>query len=81
MPLLSMMSVTSQSIFHSSSDLYFQVIPLESFRAQSWNGSFVSVVAGGDGIPLTFANRHQYVERALHFRLHEMDRQVSILLL
>lgn len=53
------------------------VIPLESFRAQSWNGAFVPVMAGGDGIPLTFANRHQYVERALNFRLHEMDRQVA----
>ena len=54
----------------------FQIIPLESFKAQSWNGSFVAVVAGGDGIPLTFSNRNHYVDLALEFRLHEMDKQV-----
>ena len=55
----------------------FQIIPLESFKAQSWNGSFVAVVAGGDGIPLTFSNRSHYVDLALEFRLHEMDKQVD----
>jgi len=55
----------------------FQIIPLETFKAQSWDGSFVAATAGGDGIPLTFANRHLYADRALEFRLHEMDRQVD----
>ena len=36
------------------------------------------VVAGGDGIPLTFANRSYYVDLAVEFRLHEMDKQVNV---
>ena len=56
---------------------FHQIIPLETFKAQSWDGSFVSVVVGGDGIPLTFSNRNQYADQALEFRRHEMDRQVE----
>nr|CAB3252556.1 probable E3 ubiquitin-protein ligase HERC1 [Phallusia mammillata] len=56
---------------------FSDIIPLESFKAQSWDGRFVAAVAGGEGIPLTFANRIQYAERALQFRLHEMDRQIA----
>ncbi|XP_076815895.1 putative E3 ubiquitin-protein ligase HERC1 isoform X3 [Clavelina lepadiformis] len=54
-----------------------EIIPLETFKAQSWDGSFVSVVVGGDGIPLTFSNRNQYADQALEFRRHEMDRQIQ----
>uniref|UniRef100_H2Y861 HECT domain-containing protein n=1 Tax=Ciona savignyi TaxID=51511 RepID=H2Y861_CIOSA len=53
------------------------VIPLESFKAQSWSGSFKPVVVGGEHIKLTFANRGVYSEQALNFRLHEIDKQVS----
>jgi hypothetical protein len=28
-------------------------------------------------MPLTYHNRLDYVEKAIHFRLHEMDLQVS----
>nr|XP_026694983.1 probable E3 ubiquitin-protein ligase HERC1 isoform X2 [Ciona intestinalis] len=54
-----------------------EIIPLESFKAQSWNGKFVPVVVGGDGIPLTFRNRKEYSDQALYFRLHELDQQVE----
>uniref|UniRef100_A0A8C7YP15 HECT-type E3 ubiquitin transferase n=1 Tax=Oryzias sinensis TaxID=183150 RepID=A0A8C7YP15_9TELE len=56
----------------------FQVmIPLDSFVAHSADGMLVPVVPGGQNISLTFANRTEYVERALDYRLHEMDSQVA----
>lgn len=45
--------------------------------AHSANGKLVPVVPGGHNVPLTFSNRTEYVERALDYRLHEMDRQVG----
>jgi hypothetical protein len=36
----------------------------------------VPIIPGGNSIPLTFSNRKEYVERAIEYRLHEMDRQV-----
>lgn len=53
------------------------MIPLDSFVAHSADGKLVPVVPGGHNIPLTFSNRTEYVERALEYRLHEMDRQVT----
>ncbi|XP_076139905.1 putative E3 ubiquitin-protein ligase HERC1 isoform X8 [Alosa pseudoharengus] len=53
------------------------MIPLDSFVAHSADGKLVPVVPGGHNIPLTFSNRTDYVERALEYRLHEMDRQVA----
>ncbi|XP_028274446.1 probable E3 ubiquitin-protein ligase HERC1 isoform X2 [Parambassis ranga] len=53
------------------------MIPLDSFMAHSADGRLVPVVSGGQNIPLTFANRTEYVERALDYRLHEMDSQVA----
>lgn len=53
------------------------MIPLDSFVAHSADGKLVPVVPGGHNIPLTFSNRTEYVERALEYRLHEMDRQVA----
>ncbi|XP_065100040.1 probable E3 ubiquitin-protein ligase HERC1 isoform X2 [Paramisgurnus dabryanus] len=53
------------------------MIPLYSFVAHSANGTLVPVVPGGHNLPLTFSNRNEYVERALNYRLHEMDRQVA----
>lgn len=52
------------------------MIPLASFEAQSMMGQFVPVVPNGSDIKLTFKNRKEYFEKALHFRLHELDRQV-----
>uniref|UniRef100_A0A6Q2WPS0 HECT-type E3 ubiquitin transferase n=1 Tax=Esox lucius TaxID=8010 RepID=A0A6Q2WPS0_ESOLU len=43
----------------------------------SLDGKLVPVVPGGHNISLTFSNRNDYVERALDYRLHEMDRQVA----
>ncbi|XP_029920656.1 probable E3 ubiquitin-protein ligase HERC1 isoform X2 [Myripristis murdjan] len=53
------------------------MIPLDSFMAHSADGKLVPVVPGGQNISLTFANRSEYVERALEHRLHEMDSQVA----
>uniref|UniRef100_A0A8B9HD78 HECT-type E3 ubiquitin transferase n=1 Tax=Astyanax mexicanus TaxID=7994 RepID=A0A8B9HD78_ASTMX len=53
------------------------MIPLDSFVAHSADGKLVPVVPGGHNLPLTFTNRNEYVERALEYRLHEMDRQVA----
>ncbi|KAL1253293.1 hypothetical protein QQF64_017986 [Cirrhinus molitorella] len=53
------------------------MIPLDSFVAHSADGTLVPVIPGGHYVPLTFSNRNDYVERALHYRLHEMDRQVA----
>ena len=55
----------------------FQIIPIESFETQSADGRFVPMVPSGENIQLTFANRAEYVERALQYRMHEMDRQVE----
>ena len=54
------------------------MIPIDSFEAQSMSGQFVPIVPGGNSIKFTFHNRRDYVERALQFRLHELDRQVHI---
>lgn len=35
------------------------------------------IVSGGRSIALTFANRAEYVERAIEFRLREMDLQAA----
>lgn len=53
------------------------MIPLDSFVGQSADGKMVPIIPGGNSIPLTFSNRKEYVERAIEYRLHEMDRQVS----
>lgn len=55
----------------------FQIIPIESFETQSANGRFVPIVPSGENIQLTFSNRVEYVERALQYRMHEMDRQID----
>lgn len=52
------------------------MIPLDSFMAHSADGRLVPVVPRGQNISLTFSNRTEYVERALDYRLHEMDSQV-----
>ncbi|XP_019899964.2 probable E3 ubiquitin-protein ligase HERC1 isoform X1 [Esox lucius] len=58
-------------------DNFHVMIPLDSFVAHSADGKLVPVVPGGHNISLTFSNRNDYVERALDYRLHEMDRQVA----
>lgn len=53
------------------------MIPLDSFVAHSADGRLVPIVPGGQNISLNFANRTEYVERAVYYRLHEMDSQVA----
>ena len=53
------------------------MIPIESFEAQSMTGRFIPIIPGGSNIKLTFQNRKEYVEKALQFRLHELDEQVQ----
>ncbi|KAM6984699.1 putative E3 ubiquitin-protein ligase HERC1 [Aplochiton taeniatus] len=53
------------------------MIPLDSFVAHSADGKLVPVVPGGRNISLNFSNRTEYVEKALEYRLHEMDSQVA----
>lgn len=55
----------------------FQIIPIELFETQSADGRFVPICPSDHNINLTFSNRQEYVERALQYRLHEMDRQVA----
>ena len=57
-------------------ETFYDFIPLERFECLSLTGRRVPVVAGGRVIPLTFANRHEYVSRTINYRLHEMDEQV-----
>ncbi|XP_040914288.1 probable E3 ubiquitin-protein ligase HERC1 isoform X4 [Toxotes jaculatrix] len=58
-------------------DNFHVMIPLDSFMAHSADGRLVPVVPGGQNVSLTFTNRTEYVERALDYRLHEMDSQVA----
>nr|XP_033775643.1 probable E3 ubiquitin-protein ligase HERC1 isoform X2 [Geotrypetes seraphini] len=56
---------------------FHEMIPIDSFVGQSADGKMVPIIPGGSSIPLTFSNRKEYVERAIEYRLHEMDRQVA----
>ncbi|EMP26120.1 Putative E3 ubiquitin-protein ligase HERC1 [Chelonia mydas] len=56
---------------------FHEMIPLDSFVGQSADGKMVPIIPGGNSIPLTFSNRKEYVERAIEYRLHEIDRQVA----
>lgn len=57
-----------------------QMIPLDSFVGQSADGKMVPIIPGGNSIPLSFSNRKEYVERAVEYRLHEIDRQARAVL-
>ncbi|XP_055518701.1 probable E3 ubiquitin-protein ligase HERC1 isoform X3 [Leucoraja erinacea] len=56
---------------------FHEMIPLDSFVGQSADGKMVPIIPGGNSIPLTFSNRKEYVDRAVEYRLHEIDRQVA----
>ncbi|KAG7482610.1 putative E3 ubiquitin-protein ligase HERC1 isoform X1 [Solea senegalensis] len=73
---------TLKSILHIedsgiTEDNFHEMIPLDSFVGQSADGKMVPIIPGGNSIPLTFSNRKEYVERAIEYRLHELDRQVA----
>uniref|UniRef100_A0A8C4TJ25 HECT-type E3 ubiquitin transferase n=1 Tax=Erpetoichthys calabaricus TaxID=27687 RepID=A0A8C4TJ25_ERPCA len=73
---------TLNSILHIedsgiTEDSFHEMIPLDSFVGQSADGKMVPIIPGGNSIPLTFSNRKEYVDRAIEYRLHEMDRQVA----
>ncbi|CAH1796720.1 unnamed protein product [Owenia fusiformis] len=54
-----------------------EMIPLDTFEGHSADGRTIPIVPGGNSIPLTFSNRHVYVERAIYCRAHETDLQVA----
>ncbi|XP_033842077.1 probable E3 ubiquitin-protein ligase HERC1 isoform X2 [Periophthalmus magnuspinnatus] len=58
-------------------DNFNDMITLDSFVGQSADGKMVPIIPGGNSIPLTFSNRKEYVDRAIEYRLHEIDRQVA----
>uniref|UniRef100_A0A3Q3DCW7 HECT-type E3 ubiquitin transferase n=1 Tax=Hippocampus comes TaxID=109280 RepID=A0A3Q3DCW7_HIPCM len=73
---------TLQGILHLENsgiteENFHVMIPLDSFVAHSADGRLVPVGPGGQNISLNFSNRTEYVERALQYRLHEMDSQVA----
>ncbi|XP_075939248.1 putative E3 ubiquitin-protein ligase HERC1 [Anarhichas minor] len=73
---------TLKSILHIedggiTEENFHEMIPLDSFVGQSADGKMVPIIPGGNSIPLTFSNRKEYVERAIEYRLHELDRQVA----
>ncbi|KAG8440199.1 hypothetical protein GDO86_006116 [Hymenochirus boettgeri] len=73
---------TLNSILHIedsgiTEETFHEMIPLDSFVGQSADGKMVPIIPGGNSIPLTFSNRKEYVERAIDYRLREMDRQVA----
>ncbi|XP_037104179.1 probable E3 ubiquitin-protein ligase HERC1 isoform X3 [Syngnathus acus] len=73
---------TLKSILHIedsgiTEDNFHEMIPLDSFVGQSADGKMVPIIPGGNSIPLTFSNRKEYVERAIDYRLHEINRQVA----
>ncbi|XP_057693761.1 probable E3 ubiquitin-protein ligase HERC1 isoform X4 [Corythoichthys intestinalis] len=73
---------TLKSILHIedsgiTEDNFHEMIPLDSFVGQSADGKMVPIIPGGNSIPLTFSNRKEYVERAIEYRLHEINLQVA----
>ncbi|XP_050295909.1 probable E3 ubiquitin-protein ligase HERC1 isoform X2 [Anthonomus grandis grandis] len=60
-----------------TADYFSEVIPLQVFEGQSCTGKIVPITHGGKNIPLTFANRAQYYEQAVKYRLQEFDLQVA----
>ncbi|XP_077942009.1 putative E3 ubiquitin-protein ligase HERC1 isoform X9 [Gasterosteus aculeatus] len=73
---------TLKSILHIedsgiTEENFHEMIPLDSFVGQSADGKMVPIIPGGNSIPLSFSNRKEYVERAIEYRLHEIDRQVA----
>ena len=50
---------------------------MEHFETTSWSGETVTILPDGRSKKLTFHNRKEYVERAIQFRIHEMDLQVA----
>ncbi|ODM97024.1 putative E3 ubiquitin-protein ligase HERC1 [Orchesella cincta] len=56
---------------------FHEVIPLECYEGTSSTGRVVPIVPGGRAIPLTFSSRMDYIDKAIHFRIHEMDLQIA----
>ena len=55
---------------------FYQFIPIDTFEGQSSSGHVVSVMPGGQCVPVHFHNRSEYVDCVLQYRLHEWDKQV-----
>ena len=61
--------------------IHMQMIPIDSFEVLSMNGKFVPISQGRSNTKLTFQNRKEYVEKALYFRLRELDDQVRTIII
>lgn len=72
-----MFSIKGMHVTGIIEEEFSELIPIEFFEAEDMNGHFVPIVPGGGHIRLTFHNREEYVEKAIHFRLHELDQQVA----
>lgn len=53
------------------------MIPIEAFEVRNMSGRVVPIAPDGHSVGLTFQNRKEYFDKALHFRLHELDSQVK----
>ncbi|GFS09040.1 HECT and RLD domain-containing E3 ubiquitin protein ligase family member 1 [Elysia marginata] len=58
---------------------FHEFIPIDTFEGQSSSGHVVSVIPGGQCVPVHFHNRAEYVDCVLQFRLHEWDKQVALI--
>ncbi|XP_059169765.1 probable E3 ubiquitin-protein ligase HERC1 isoform X3 [Physella acuta] len=58
---------------------FHEFIPIDTFEGQSSSGHMVPVVPGGQSLPVHFHNRNEYVDCVLQYRLHEWDKQVSLI--
>ncbi|BFZ01051.1 hypothetical protein BsWGS_04090 [Bradybaena similaris] len=58
---------------------FHEFIPIDTFEGQSSSGHMVAVVPGGQSLPVHFHNRNEYVDCVLQYRLHEWDKQVSLI--
>ena len=57
------------------------MIPIDTYEAQSMCGKYVPIQPNGHNIKLTYSNRGDYVNKAMEFRIHELDKQVCAILM
>ncbi|CAH1119370.1 unnamed protein product, partial [Phaedon cochleariae] len=77
MYIQSLRSIRDIHLSGVTEDYFHDIIPLETFEGTSCTGKVVPIVHGGRRIPLTFANRAQYYEQAVEFRMREFDLPIA----
>jgi len=55
----------------------FQEVIDYKFTTTSSDGRTILLKKGGDQIPVTYANRHEYVRLLRNYRVHEFDTQIN----